>query len=47
LSDKSYPILIATDILGHFNVTILYEGMVFVLDSLSEKRNNHYDDEIV
>jgi hypothetical protein len=41
------PILIATDILGHYNVTILHEGMVYILDSLSEKKNNLYDDGIV
>lgn len=35
------PIIIATDVLGHFNTTILLQGKVFVLDSLPYVENQY------
>ncbi len=40
------PIIVATDVLGHFNVTILFKGVVYIVDSLSTLGTN-YDHYIV
>lgn len=40
------PFIIATDVLGHFNTTVIVNGKVFVLDSLPYVEGQ-YDDSIV
>ena len=37
------PVIIATDVLGHFNTTVLFQGNIYVLDSLPYC-NGQYDD---
>lgn len=32
--DSKLPLIIATDVLGHFNTTVILDGVVYVLDSL-------------
>jgi hypothetical protein len=44
--DLSLPIIIATDVGGHFNVTILHGGVVYIVDSLDSLAIN-YDQYIV
>ncbi len=44
--DLAKPIILATDVLGHFNVTILFKGVVYVVDSLSTLATN-FDQYIV
>lgn len=46
-ADKSKPIIIATDILGHFNTTVLFEGQIYILDSLSTYMDTKHDSKIV
>lgn len=46
-ADKSKPIIIATDILGHFYTTVLFEGQIYILDSLSSYMNTKHDSSIV
>jgi hypothetical protein len=41
--NKEKPVIIATDILGHYNVTILMEGQVYILDSLSSYLETRFD----
>ena len=41
--DPKFPIIIATDVLGHFNTTILFGGKVFALDSLAASIEGGYD----
>ncbi len=40
------PLIIATDVLGHFNTTVIVDGKIFVLDSLPYVEGQ-YDDSIV
>jgi len=47
LCDSSKPIIIATDILGHFYTTVLFKGGVFILDSLDAYMDNPFDSKIV
>jgi hypothetical protein len=40
------PVIIATDVLGHFNTTVILNGRVYVLDSLPYVEGQ-YDDSIL
>jgi hypothetical protein len=42
----SKPVIIATDVAGHYNVTILFDSTVYVVDSLSTLATN-FDQYIV
>ena len=33
-ADPHLPVIVATDVLGHFNTTVLFQGRIYVLDSL-------------
>jgi len=46
LHQSNLPLIIATDVLGHFNTTVIVNGKVFVLDSLPYVEGQ-YDDSIV
>jgi hypothetical protein len=35
--DKTKPIVIAADVKGHFNVMVLYQGEVYVIDSVTDE----------
>ncbi len=46
-ADKSKPVIIATDVLGHFYTTVLFEGQIYILDSLSSYMETKHDTPIV
>ena len=41
------PIIIATDILSHYYTTVLFQGQVYVLDSLDSYYSTQKDSSIV
>ena len=45
-ANPQLPIIIATDVLGHFNTTVLFQGRIYVLDSLPFV-DSQYDNGIV
>ena len=45
--DKNKPIIIATDILGHYYTVILHEGQIYILDSLDPYMETKHDSKIV
>jgi hypothetical protein len=45
--DKSKPVIIATDILGHYYTVVLFEGQIYILDSLDPYMNVRTDSAIV
>jgi hypothetical protein len=46
-ADQTKPVIIATDILGHFYTTVLFEGKIYILDSLSSYMETENDSTIV
>ncbi len=44
--DHKKPIIVLTDVMGHFNVSVLWEGQVHIYDSLRETEKV-YDPNIV
>lgn len=46
IANPKLPIIIATDVLGHFNTTVLFGGNIYVLDSLPHVEGQ-YDNGIV
>lgn len=45
--DKTKPVIVATDILGHFYTTVLFEGQIYILDSLDPYMSTKCDSPIV
>jgi hypothetical protein len=41
------PIVVATDIMGHFYTTVLWEGEIYILDSLDPYMESKFDSPIV
>lgn len=46
-ADQSQPIIIATDILGHFYTVVLFQGRIYILDTLSAYMDTRHDSQIV
>ena len=46
-ADQSKPIILATDILGHFYTVVLFKGKVYILDTLSAYMDTRHDSPIV
>jgi hypothetical protein len=45
--DKKKPVIVAADILGHYYTVVLWEGQIYILDSLDPYMNNRADSNIV
>lgn len=46
-ADPTLPVIIATDIFQHFYTVVLFQGQVYILDSLSSFLEVRHDSEIV
>lgn len=46
-ADQSQPVIIATDILGHFYTVVLFQGKIYILDTLSPYMDTRHDSTIV
>jgi hypothetical protein len=46
-ADPALPVIIATDIFQHFYTVVLFQGQIYILDSLSSFLEHRHDSEIV
>ena len=45
--DKTKPVIIATDVLGHYYTVVLFQGQIYILDSLDPYMSSQHDSPIV